>query len=107
MPAYNASATLAQTYQELPDVVDEVVLVDDVSQDNTVDVARELGIQHVIRHDKNLGYGGNQKTCYRKALEIGADIVIMVHPDYQYTPKLIRAMVSLLAEDVFDCVLGS
>lgn len=107
MPAYNASKTLTQTFAELPDIVDEVVLVDDVSQDDTVSVAQSLGIQHVIRHDRNLGYGGNQKTCYRTALDIGADIVIMVHPDYQYTPKLVRAMSSLIADGVFDCVLGS
>ena len=107
MPAYNAAETLKQTYAELPDVVDEVVLVDDVSQDNTVEVARSLGINQVIQHDRNLGYGGNQKTCYRTALEIGADIVIMVHPDYQYTPKLVRSMSALIADDVFDCVLGS
>ncbi len=108
MPAYNAAQTLAQTYQELPlTVVDEVIVVDDRSLDNTVSVARNLGISHVYVHDKNLGYGGNQKTCYKQALEEGADIVIMVHPDYQYTPKLITAMASLIAEDVFDCVLGS
>lgn len=108
MPAYNAAQTLAQTYQELPlDVVDEVIVVDDKSSDDTVSVARELGIRHVYVHDKNLGYGGNQKTCYKKALEEGADIIIMVHPDYQYTPKLITAMASLIAEGVFDCVLGS
>ena len=107
MPAYNASQTLSQTYAELPDIVDDVVLVDDVSEDNTVEVAHNLGIQHVIRHDQNLGYGGNQKTCYNKAIELGADVVIMVHPDYQYTPKLVRAMAALIVDDVFDCVLGS
>lgn len=108
MPAYNAEATLQQTYDALPhDIVDEVILVDDASTDRTADVAREIGIQHVLVHDRNLGYGGNQKTCYGKAIEIGGDIVIMVHPDYQYTPRLIRAMASLIAEDVFDCVLGS
>lgn len=108
MPAYNAGATLEQTHRELPfDVVDEVILVDDASSDDTCARASELGIDHVIRHDYNLGYGGNQKTCYARSLEIGADIVVMVHPDYQYTPRLIRAMASLIADDVFDCVLGS
>jgi glycosyltransferase involved in cell wall biosynthesis len=108
MPAYNAALTLAQTYNELPfDIVDEVILVDDASADDTVAQARSLGIQHIIEHDKNLGYGGNQKTCYSKALAIGADIVIMVHPDYQYTPKLIPAMAALIAEGLYDCVLGS
>lgn len=107
MPAYNASQTLSQTFSELPEVVDEVVLVDDVSEDETVSLAQALGIEHVIRHDRNLGYGGNQKTCYTRALELGAEVIIMVHPDYQYTPKLVRAMSSLIADDVFDCVLGS
>ena len=108
MPAYNAELTLQNTYQEIPfDVVDEVVLVDDASSDDTVRVAKEIGIKTVLVHDKNLGYGGNQKTCYRTALELGADIVIMVHPDYQYTPKLIGAMASLISQNLFDCVLGS
>lgn len=108
MPAYNAADTLEKTYRELPfDVVDSVILVDDASPDNTAEVAAELGIDRVIVHDQNLGYGGNQKTCYGAALELGADIVVMVHPDYQYTPKLIRSMAALIAEDVFDCVLGS
>lgn len=108
MPAYNAEQTLRKTYMDIPfDVVDEVVLVDDASSDDTVRVAREIGINKVIVHDRNLGYGGNQKTCYRTAIELGADIIIMVHPDYQYTPKLITAMCSLIAEDLFDCVLGS
>ena len=108
MPAYNAEKTIARTYHELPmDVVDEVVLVDDASHDNTVEVAEKLGIGHTIIHDVNKGYGGNQKSCYRKALELDADIVIMVHPDYQYTPKLVRAMAALIADDIFDCVLGS
>jgi glycosyltransferase involved in cell wall biosynthesis len=107
MPAYNAERTLRQTYAEIPhDVVDEVVLVDDASQDHTVRVAEELGIRTVV-HDQNRGYGGNQKTCYKTALDLGAEIVIMLHPDYQYTPKLIRAMASLLGEGLFDCVLGS
>ncbi len=108
MPAYNAEQTLRQTYAELPmDIVDEVILVDDASHDETVALAEELGIHHIIVHDQNKGYGGNQKSCYQKALDIDADIVIMVHPDYQYTPKLIRAMASLIADDVFDCVIGS
>jgi len=108
LPAYNAARTLEQTYREIPlDIVDEVVLVDDGSADDTLAVAEALGIQHVIRHDANRGYGGNQKTCYDTALGLGADIVVMLHPDYQYTPKLVRAMVSLLGEDVYDVVLGS
>lgn len=108
MPAYNAAHTLEKTYAEIPhDVVDEVILVDDNSQDATAELARSLGIAHVIVHDTNLGYGGNQKTCYRTALALGADIVVMIHPDYQYTPKLCAAMSGLIAEDVFDCVLGS
>lgn len=108
MPAYRASLTLERTYNEIPfDIVDEVILVDDYSPDNTAEVAKGIGIQHVIRHDVNKGYGGNQKTCYTKALEIGADIVVMVHPDYQYTPKLIRAMVSIIGEDLYPVVFGS
>lgn len=108
MPAYRASLTLERTYNEIPfDIVDEVILVDDYSPDNTADVAKSIGIQYVIRHDVNKGYGGNQKTCYTKALEIGADIVVMVHPDYQYTPKLIRAMVSIIGEDLYPVVFGS
>jgi glycosyltransferase involved in cell wall biosynthesis len=108
MPAYRASLTLERTYKEIPfDVVDEVILVDDYSPDNTAEVAKSIGIQQVICHDTNKGYGGNQKTCYTKALEIGADIVVMVHPDYQYTPKLIRAMVSIIGEDLYPVVFGS
>jgi glycosyltransferase involved in cell wall biosynthesis len=108
MPAYRASLTVERTYKEIPfDIVDEVILVDDYSPDNTTEVAQSIGIQHVIRHDKNKGYGGNQKTCYTRALEIGADIVVMVHPDYQYTPKLIRAMVSIIGEDLYPVVFGS
>jgi glycosyltransferase involved in cell wall biosynthesis len=108
MPAYRASLTLERTYKEIPfDIVDEVILVDDYSPDNTAEVAKGIGIQHVICHDLNKGYGGNQKTCYTKALEIGADIVVMVHPDYQYTPKLIRAMVSIIGEDLYPVVFGS
>lgn len=108
LPAYNAARTLERTVAEIDqDYVDEIILVDDASQDNTVEVARSLGINHVIRHEKNRGYGGNQKTCYARALELGADIVIMLHPDYQYTPKLIPAMAGLVASDLFPTVLGS
>ncbi len=108
LPAYNAALTLEKTYNEIPfDIVDEVVLVDDVSTDNTVEVAKKLGIKHVIKHDKNKGYGGNQKSCYNKALELNADIVVMLHPDYQYTPQLIPAMSSIIANDLYGCVLGS
>jgi glycosyltransferase involved in cell wall biosynthesis len=108
LPAYNAEQTLKQTYDELPfDIVDEVVLVDDASKDKTAEVARQIGIKHVLVHEKNKGYGGNQKTCYNKALELGADIVIMVHPDYQYTPKLIHAMASIIGNDLYPVVLGS
>jgi len=108
MPAYNAEETLEKTYREIPfDIVDEVILVDDHGTDNTAALAKKIGIDHVIRHDKNKGYGGNQKTCYNKALEIGADIVIMLHPDYQYTPKLIESMAYLIANDVYPVVLGS
>jgi glycosyltransferase involved in cell wall biosynthesis len=107
LPAYNAEKTLESTYREIPlDIVDEVILVDDDSKDNTVDVAKKLGIR-VIKHDSNLGYGGNQKTCYSTALKQNADIVVMLHPDYQYTPKLISAMAYLLESNEFDVVLGS
>lgn len=108
MPAYNASKTLETTYKELPlDLVDEVIVVDDCSKDDTAEKARSLGIKHVIRHEKNRGYGGNQKTCYNSALELGADIVVMVHPDYQYTPKLLPSMCYLIANGLFHTVLGS
>ncbi|HEY1166150.1 MAG TPA: glycosyltransferase family 2 protein [Chitinophaga sp.] len=108
LPAYNAALTLEKTYREIPfDIVDEVVLVDDASRDDTVEVGKQLGIRHIIRHDKNKGYGGNQKSCYNKAVELGADIVIMVHPDYQYTPKLIPAMCSIIANEVYPVVLAS
>ena len=108
MPAYNAEKTLKDTFNDLPlDMVDEVVLVDDASHDNTLLVAGELGISHIIAHETNKGYGGNQKSCYNKALELNADIIIMVHPDYQYTPKLIPSMCSLIAEGLYDVVLGS
>ena len=108
LPAYNAARTLERTHREIPfDIVDDVILVDDASKDDTVSVAQSLGIRHIIRHDHNRGYGGNQKSCYNKALEIGADIVIMLHPDYQYTPKLIHSMAYLVANNVFHVVLGS
>jgi len=108
LPAYNAALTLERTYKEIPlNIVDEVVLVDDAGNDNTIEVGRQLGIKHLIRHEKNRGYGGNQKTCYKKALELGADIVIMVHPDYQYTPKLIPAMADIIAQGLYPVVLGS
>jgi|SRR5690242_13486850 len=108
LPAYNAALTLKQTYNEIPlGIVDEVILVDDNSSDDTIKVAHELGISHIIKHDNNRGYGGNQKTCYDKALEIGGDIVIMLHPDYQYTPKLIPSMAYIIANDVYQVVLGS
>ena len=108
MPAYNAERTLEQTFKEIPfDLVDEVVLVDDASRDSTAELAKQIGVHHVIKHDKNKGYGGNQKTCYKKALELGADIVIMLHPDYQYTPKLLTAMISIIGNDVYPVVFGS
>src|SRR5881296_3667937 len=106
MPAYNAEKTLPATVQELPDIVDIRILVDDNSADRTVEVARELGLVHFV-HDRNYGYGRNQQTCYREALAEGADVVIMVHPDYQYTPLLVTAMASMVAFDVYDVVLGS
>jgi glycosyltransferase involved in cell wall biosynthesis len=108
LPAYNAAKTLEQTYREIPfDLVDEVILCDDHSRDHTAELARSLGIRHVLVHEKNKGYGGNQKTLYNKSLEIGADIVIMLHPDYQYTPKLIPSMVNIIGEDLYPVVLGS
>lgn len=108
MPAYRAALTLERTYREIPfDIVDDVILVDDASPDNTVDVARQLGIKHVIRHDKNKGYGGNQKTCYRKALELGGDIVVMLHPDYQYTPLLLTAIISIIGNELYPVVFAS
>lgn len=107
LPAYNAESTLARTNAEIPrDIVDEVVLVDDASQDNTVAVSRELGLVTLV-HAANLGYGGNQKTCYAAALARGADIVVMIHPDYQYDARLVPAMASLVALGVYDLVLGS
>ncbi|HQL70289.1 MAG: glycosyltransferase family 2 protein [Bacteroidales bacterium] len=108
LPAYNASQTLEKTWSEIPfDIVDEVILVDDSSRDNTVEVAKSLGIHHIIVHEQNKGYGGNQKTCYNKALELEGDIVVMLHPDYQYTPKLIHSMAYLIANEVYQVVLGS
>jgi len=108
MPAYNAAATLEKTYKEIPlDLVDELILCDDASKDNTVEIANQLGIKHVISHRTNKGYGGNQKSLYNKALEIDADIVIMLHPDYQYTPKLIPSMVNIIGENLYPVVLGS
>jgi glycosyltransferase involved in cell wall biosynthesis len=108
LPAYNAELTLEQTYSEIPfDIVDDVILVDDNSKDNTVKKGETLGIKNIFVHDINKGYGGNQKTCYNKALDLGADIIIMLHPDYQYTPKLIHSMAYLIAKDVYPVVLGS
>jgi len=108
LPAYNAALTLERTYREIPmDVVDEVVLVDDAGGDETLELGKKLGIRHLIKHKKNLGYGGNQKSCYRKALELEADIIIMLHPDYQYTPKLIPAMAHMVATGLYPVVLGS
>jgi len=108
LPAYNAVKTLEKTYREIPmDLVDELILCDDFSTDETSEEARRLGIDHVIRHEQNKGYGGNQKTLYHAALDLGADIVIMLHPDYQYTPKLIPSMVNIIGEDLYPVVLGS
>lgn len=108
LPAYNAALTLEKTYREIPfPLVDEVILCDDASKDHTAALARELGIEHVIVHPANRGYGGNQKSLYNKALELGGDIVIMLHPDYQYTPKLIPTMVNIIGEGLYPVVLGS
>jgi glycosyltransferase involved in cell wall biosynthesis len=109
MPAYNAAQTLRRTYEEVigQDYVDQVIVVDDGSQDETVSIAESLAKVSVCLHDQNQGYGANQKTCYRLALEANADIIIMVHPDYQYTPKLIPAMVSMIGNGLYECVLGS
>lgn len=106
MPAYNASRTLEKTVREIPKIVDTIILVDDKSKDDTVQVAKKLGLQTFV-HDQNYGYGRNQQTCYREALAAGADIVVMVHPDYQYTPLLVSAMASMIAYGVYDVVLGS
>jgi len=108
LPAYNAALTLHETYKEIPfNIVDDVVLVDDASEDDTVKIGKEIGIKHIVVHDQNKGYGGNQKSCYDKALELEADIVIMLHPDYQYTPKLIIPMASMIAMEVYPVVLAS
>jgi glycosyltransferase involved in cell wall biosynthesis len=109
MPAYNAARTLKKTYQEVmaQEIVDLVIVVDDASQDETLGIARSLPKTIVHRHERNLGYGGNQKTCYQLALEAGGDIIVMVHPDYQYTPKLIPAMAALIGNQLYSCVLGS
>jgi glycosyltransferase involved in cell wall biosynthesis len=108
LPAYNASKTLETTINDIPrDIVDDIILVDDQSTDNTLQIAKDIGIKHIIVHEKNKGYGGNQKTCYQKALALNADIIIMLHPDYQYTPKLIHSMAYLIANDVYPVVIGS
>ncbi len=108
LPAYNAEATLEQTYNEIPfDIVDNVILVDDLSSDKTIEKAKALGIKYVIEHSENKGYGGNQKTCYNKAREINSDIIVMLHPDYQYNPKLIHSMCYLIANGLYEVVLGS
>ena len=108
MPAYNAEKTLEQTYAEIPmDIVDEVILTDDCSKDQTIQKAKQLGIKEILIHQENKGYGGNQKTCYNRALELNADIVIMLHPDYQYTPKLIQSIAYVIANDVYPVVLAS
>jgi glycosyltransferase involved in cell wall biosynthesis len=108
LPAYNAAKTLEKTYQEIPfDIVDDVILVDDNSKDNTAAIAEKLGICNIIVHEKNKGYGGNQKTCYDKALSLNADIVVMLHPDYQYTPKLIQSISFIIANEVYPVVFAS
>lgn len=108
LPAYNAAKTIENTYNEIPfDIVDEVVFVDDKSSDNSVEIAHKLGIKHILIHPENKGYGANQKSCYQKALELNADIIIMLHPDYQYTPKLIHSMAYLIANGVYPVVFGS
>ncbi len=108
LPAYNAAKTLEKTYNEIPfDIVDEIILTDDKSNDATVEEARRIGIKHIIQHDKNSGYGANQKSCYNKALELGADIIVMLHPDYQYTPQLIEPMCYIIANEIYPVVIGS
>ncbi len=108
LPAYNAAKTLEATYQEIPfHIVDEVILTDDSSSDETSEVALRIGIKHIIKHEKNMGYGANQKSCYHKALELGADIIVMLHPDYQYTPKLIEPICYIIANEVYPVVIGS
>lgn len=108
LPAYNAEKTLQKTYAEIPfDIVDNVILVDDCSSDKTIETANKLGIKQIVIHEKNKGYGGNQKSCYDKALQLNSDIVVMLHPDYQYTPKLIHSMCYLIANGVYEVVFGS
>lgn len=108
LPAYNAEKTLRKTFEEIPhDIVDFIILTDDKSNDNTIEIARQLRINHIIEHEINKGYGANQKSCYDKALSLGADIIIMLHPDYQYTPKLIKPMAFMIASGLYDVVLGS
>ena len=108
LPAFNAGKTIEKTYKEIPfDIVDDVIIVDDCSTDNTIEIAQKLGIKNIIQHKKNIGYGGNQKSCYSRAIELNADIIIMLHPDYQYTPKLIHSMSYLISNDVYKVVLGS
>lgn len=108
LPAYNAALTMEKTISEIPmDVVDDLVLVDDNSTDNSIEVAQHLGIKHIVKHAQNKGYGGNQKSCYDKALELNADIIIMLHPDYQYTPKLLLAMISIIGNDLYKVVFAS
>ena len=108
LPAYNAESTLEQTYKEIPfDIVDNVILVDDLSSDKTIERAKELGIKYIIEHQENKGYGGNQKTCYNKALELESDIIVMLHPDYQYDPRLIHSMCYIIANGIYEVVLGS
>lgn len=108
LPAYNAAETLEKTFNEIPkNIVDEVILTDDCSTDDTILIAKKLGIQHIIQHKKNRGYGGNQKTCYNKAISLGADVIIMLHPDYQYDPRLIPAMSQIVAHNIYDVILGS
>ncbi len=108
LPAYNAEKTLLATLNEIPyDIVDDIILVDDCSSDKTIDIAKSFGLKHVYKHDSNLGYGANQKTCYKKAIELNADIVIMLHPDYQYTPRLIESFAYIIVNNVYPVVLGS
>lgn len=108
MPAYNAEKTLEKTYLALPhDIVDHIVVVDDASRDGTIEVAKNLNRTEIVSHPKNLGYGANQKSCYKEALELGADVIVMVHPDYQYDPRLVTAMSSMIASGVYDCVIAS
>ena len=108
LPAFNAEKTLINTLNEIPfEIVDDIILVDDFSTDKTLEVAKKIGINNIIQHQKNKGYGGNQKTCYNKALDLNADIIVMLHPDYQYTPKLIESMCSIIANGLYPVVLGS